>query len=850
MKKRMSISMILALMMIASTFVVGADSINTSCNGGEPEQPGVGLVVEKTIWDGENWADPITAGIGDDVRFNISISYYPVDTDPDDGDGIGYKAKDLVVNDTLPPCLEYNNSLVIKHDGDLYTEDLGIEEEGSIYWYITRDYGLNLWDDPKNGPRTLYLEFNATVVSGGENENLVKVTGFETCGQEDLYDEDTALVDVPEEENPEIDVEKKYWNEDTEQWEDGPVTLYEGEEITFYINISNTGNVPLHNVIITDVVPDFFDQAGYISWNEGTLAPDEYYYEEFVAKVLDIDEVLTDKNYLNATADEDVFDEDAVEVTVKPHFIFEKKVWNGTGWADYIDHVKKNTKVKFRITATYYGDNPMKCLVIWDDLPFCLEYADNEKIWFNEEEITEESYLWPDINPDSEEETIYECGEPVMLPEGVIVWDWQDKNIFIQDEDSVVIEFETTVTEYCESCECPKFCWDQNCATGVMWNCHYCEGYYEEDCVDVRCCPPPTTFTKKVLDGKTWEDSIETIVGQTLTFKLELNYYGEINLTEVNFKDVLPCILEYDNNAEITVVGGNPVGNQEPEISSDGKTLWWNLTDVNLTDGGKIIITFDAKVTGTTGSPCDECEPCECINYAEVRAYNRCETQGIIDGFPMDDEVLITAESNCPPSIPQLKGDVTGKEGDTLSFNVFSTDSDGDKVSYTFDWDGETEQSNLKPEGVEQTFTHSWSSKGTYNVKVKATDEHGAESDWSYPLTVTITEGEEPEKTLEISVPKIIHLKNINANIKNNGPGDLTDIAWTFNITKEGLLKFDIESDGTIGELNNGKTAAIQSGNVTFKFGRAAMNITATAGELEETLTKNVFVAGRLMFVW
>jgi len=859
MKNRMTISMILALMMIASTFVVGAGNVNSPCGGGDPVEPGVGLEVDKSVWDGECWTDPITAEIGDDVRFNITVSYYPVDTDPDDGDGVGYKAKELVVNDTLPDCLEYNNSLVIKHGNDVYTTDHAIFEGDSIYWYITRDYGLCLWDRPVDGPRTLYLEFNATVVSSGENVNLVNVTGFETCGQEDLYGEATATVNVDEPGCPAIDVEKKYWDEDLEKWEDGPVTLYEGDEILFYVNISNIGNVPLHNVIGIDVAPDFFDIGGTHTSNIGTLNPGEYYYDEFTATVLDIDEVLTDENYVNATADEDVYDEDAVEVTVKPHFIFEKKVWNGTAWADSLGQVQKSTKVKFKLTATYYGDEdqPMKCLVIADDLPFCLEYADNEKIWFSGDQITDESSLWPDIYIGDDEETVDVCGQQVVIPGGVIVWDWRQKNIFIEDGDSVVIEFETSVTEYCEDCDCCQCCWDQNCALGIIWGCMQCtlcQGYHGYDCVDIKCCPPPTTFTKKVLDGETWEDSIETVVGSTLTFKLELNYYGEENLTDVNFKDILPCVLEYDNNAEINVVGGNAVLDQEPEISSDGKTLWWNLTEVNLTDGGKITILFDARVNGTTGSPCDQCEPCECINYAEVRAYNRCPPD-LVEGFPMDDKVDIVAEGNCKPSRPDIRGPETGETGQQLTFYFVSTDENNDQIRYTIDWGDSSPYtvSVLHDSDEEISLKHTYDEPGTYKIKAKATDEHGATHGFTpagYEFKVEITE--EPSEGLEIIAPGFINIKTIDAGVKNKGTNPVNDVDWNFTIYKKGLfgnIKWIVDSNGTISEIGAGKTKSITSDEVKLKFGLATIEIDATSGALEDTLSKKAFVVGSIIIV-
>ena len=758
MNKRAKISLIVALLMIVSTTSVGTGMITASetCPGGEPAEPGVGLTVVKTIWDGACWTDPIDANIGEDVRFNISITYNPVDLDPNDGDGVGYKAKNLLVKDTLPDCLEYNNHLVITHGENVYTTDLA-EIDGKIYrWYLTRDYGIELYDNDPSKPRTVYLEFNATVVSDGENVNHVNVTGFETCGQEDLYDEDTATVCVPCQGEPAIDVEKKAWDEDLEEWVDGPITAYEGDQITFYINISNIGNVALHNVIVTDVVPDFLTGSGTHSSNIGTLNAGEFHYEEFTENVEDIHEVLTGENYVNATADEDVFDEDEVEITVKPHFILEKEVWNGTGWAEFKESVTIGETVKFKITATYYGEDLMKCLVIGDFLPeVCLEYADNEKIWIAGTQIFEGNSMWPDIYS-SEGELIEICNDITFeLPENVIVWDWRNAMFGLEDGETVVIEFSTTVTEYCEECEptgqpcvcqcqevVPMMCINPNCAGGLIWGCMHCSpccGYKDFDCAFVRCCPPPTTFTKKVWDDGEWSDSIDTVDGSTIKFKLELNYYGNEKLVDVNFKDVLPCILDYANNVDITVTCGNSVCDQEPEISSDGKTLWWNLTNVNLTDSGKIIITFDVTVDGTTESGCCSCEPLECINWAQVEAFYYCPPE-MADGFPMEDTVTITARGNCPPAPEGISGPSSGKVDEELTFKSKITDPDGDNVLYKFKVNGD-ETGWLGPvsSGTEVTYKYTFEEEGTYTIKVKAKDEYGLESNWDVSLDIEIT---------------------------------------------------------------------------------------------------------------
>lgn len=873
MKNRMSISVILALMMIASTFVVAGNINNSSDNGR-------GLVVEKNVFNAtsSSWESCIKANIGDNVRFNISITYYPVDVLPpeDDGDGMGYKAKDLVVNDTLPDCLEYNDSLLIKHGDNENTTDIHEEIDDSIIWYLTRDYGIELFDNNPGFPKTVYLEFNATVIDDGENINHVNVTGFEKCGNEDLWDEAEATVNVPEEGNPEITIDKKVKDPESDEWIEGPLTAYYEEldpsgQLEFMINVSNTGNVDLNNPVVTDILPDFlefhhqstippglsFSQDGKKltwTWIDQRVEEEDIFLYIWVNVTGDFDELKTGRNYVNVTVDEDAYDEDFVDITLRSHFIFKKEVYNGSAWTDNLDLVKKGTPVKFRLTGTYYGDIWMHCLVIGDDLPDCLEYADNEKIWIAGEEITETHDLWPDIYVG--EDTIEVCGDEYPIPEGSILWDWSNKPLSIYDGDSVIIEFETQVTEYCDDCEYPECCVDQNCAFGHIWSCYECKEYHGEDCVNITCCPPPKKFTKKVSsDRENWKDSIETIKGNTISFKLEHEYYGEVNLTDVKFEDKLPCILEYADNVDITVIGGNGVSNVDPEISTDGKTLWWNLTYVNLTDGGKIIIIFDAEVVGTTGT-CEECQS-ECLNKAWVTGiYRYCGGDPIIiEGYPMYDDVDITSECNCPPSIPQREGDTSGEPDETLSFNIFSTDSDGDQVKYTIDWDGETQQTSYFEEGVEISLTHSWNSEGTYEVIVKATDEHGLESDWSYPLVVTISEGEEPpeEEGLEIIAPGSFNFKTVSANVKNTGDTSLNDVNWNFTIYKQGLLgkiRWQALNNGTI-DLDAGKAKSISSGQVNlYRFGLANIEIKAKCGELEDSLTKKAFVVAGLIIIW
>gem|GEM_PF-750451 len=64
----------------------------------------------------------------------------------------------------------------------------------------------------------------------------------------------------------------------------------------------------------------------------------------------------------------------------------------------------------------------------------------------------------------------------------------------------------------------------------------------------------------------------------------------------------------------------------------------------------------------------------------------------------------------------------------------------GDQVKYIFDWgDDATSETGFVDSGVNVSASHSWSSEGIYFVKVRAVDNHGAASNWSDPVEVTMT---------------------------------------------------------------------------------------------------------------
>lgn len=95
-----------------------------------------------------------------------------------------------------------------------------------------------------------------------------------------------------------------------------------------------------------------------------------------------------------------------------------------------------------------------------------------------------------------------------------------------------------------------------------------------------------------------------------------------------------------------------------------------------------------------------------------------------------------------PPSKPSTpQGLSQGFIGKEYRYSTSSVDPNGDRVQYGWDWDGDyaVDEWTIQYESGETiTVAHTWSTRGEYNIFVKAMDIHGAESDWSDPLPVSM----------------------------------------------------------------------------------------------------------------
>jgi hypothetical protein len=97
-------------------------------------------------------------------------------------------------------------------------------------------------------------------------------------------------------------------------------------------------------------------------------------------------------------------------------------------------------------------------------------------------------------------------------------------------------------------------------------------------------------------------------------------------------------------------------------------------------------------------------------------------------------------ENNTAPLKPfKPSGPLSGKINTEYTFETINTDPNGDKMFYLFDWgDGKYNFTDWYESGETASFSHSWSKKGSYKIKVKSIDEYGAESPWSSPSNIII----------------------------------------------------------------------------------------------------------------
>ena len=109
-------------------------------------------------------------------------------------------------------------------------------------------------------------------------------------------------------------------------------------------------------------------------------------------------------------------------------------------------------------------------------------------------------------------------------------------------------------------------------------------------------------------------------------------------------------------------------------------------------------------------------------------------------GFTWDTCFKTYGKNNLPPDAPDINGQISGKVGNEYDYTIITTDPEADDLYYLIDWGDGSIDEWIGPYASNELVIahHSWSEEGTYLIKARAKDVHGAIGNW---------------ETLEISMP-------------------------------------------------------------------------------------------------
>jgi hypothetical protein len=126
--------------------------------------------------------------------------------------------------------------------------------------------------------------------------------------------------------------------------------------------------------------------------------------------------------------------------------------------------------------------------------------------------------------------------------------------------------------------------------------------------------------------------------------------------------------------------------------------------------------------------------------------------------------LTINPAGNNPPNKPSTpSGTTNGKAGTSYPYSTSATDPDGDKLKYGWDKDSDgtvdiwdDNGGSYYTSGVTISTSISWSSQGTYSLKVIAEDEYGAQSPWSDPLPISMPKNKQSINFLQQFLGQLI----------------------------------------------------------------------------------------------
>lgn len=533
MKRKTEISLTMALLMVVSTFAVGA--ANVSINEDPQPTPFPFGEVVKEVFNGTCWVDCVEAELDDTLRFKITLTYYNTDH-PN-----ATYARDIVVVDTLPDCLIYANNATLG-ETDISGQVITWEIDGTL-------------DDGQS----IVIEFNATVVdytSEVGEDNVVEVTALEKCSSRNLVGSDGATVIVLEDLCiPEIVVEKKVLVDD--EWVDSIEDLHLGDVLTFKITVEYfCGEDTILCLEVYDYLPccleyennlnldaswdDLKDPVVEISSDNKTISVlwsgGDSYVEMKAGDslVITFDVLVTnyceliDSNHVDVYAwtctgcEEEFYDYDDVEVNCSaPTPIFDKRVWNGTNWANEIETFTGDT-LRFGLILTYFGTEELTDITFVDVLPCIL-----------------------DLPPTNIEVFPYDTEYNLTIDEETKTITIKLLNLTLHDSEMAGVKFDVVVngTTGAGCCECEAAI--NYAEVLAKEGCTGEPNFFMNDELEIRSvanCPPTIPVIKGPHSGKVDEKLEFTMVSDDESGNITYHYNFGDSLGIITLEDQLPGV--------------------------------------------------------------------------------------------------------------------------------------------------------------------------------------------------------------------------------------------------------------------------------------------------------------------
>jgi len=184
----------------------------------------------------------------------------------------------------------------------------------------------------------------------------------------------------------------------------------------------------------------------------------------------------------------------------------------------------------------------------------------------------------------------------------------------------------------------------------------------------------------------------------------------------------------------------------------------------------------------------------------------------------VDGEDGINSYLNNPPNTPNPpQGNQFPDTDDHWVYSIVTTDPDGDDIFYKISWgDGtETDWIGEFGNGHSAFISTIWNTEGIHMVRGKAKDIHGAESDWSDPLIVTVYKFG-IERSSGGFVTSIL--------VKNHGDYDYENVEWSIEFEGidydniHGIVLFQGKNEGSIASFPSGGTEKLNAFVIGFGF--------------------------------